>query len=291
MRKRTFQQVDVFARTPLGGNPVAVVLDGADLDDAQMQAFARWTNLSETTFVLPATDPAADYRLRIFTPEEELPFAGHPTLGSAHAVRDAGIVDARKTQLVQQCAAGLIPVRFAGDGQLEAQAPAQQITALDTATQAKLVHALGAPLAAGATPLAIDVGPVWIIADLGDAESVTALRPDIAALAALATDIHHTGITVFGRCTGGEAQVTVRSFVPASSVPEDPVCGSGNVSVAAYLHARGDALLATQHFRYTARQGENLQRDGRVQLRVDAVSGRVYFGGNARSVIRGEVEL
>ncbi len=290
MRKRPFLQVDVFARTPLGGNPVAVVLDGSDLDDAQMQAFARWTNLSETTFVLPATEAGADYRLRIFTPEEELPFAGHPTLGSAHAVRETGLIEAGKSSIVQQCASGLIPIRISEDSALEAQAPASTVRALDSEARQALADALGCASLAAA-PLAIDVGPVWIVADLGDAATVSALRPDMVRLVALSRHVRHTGVTVFGRCNDDDAQLVVRSFVPGSSVPEDPVCGSGNVSVAAYLHAREDVLLRARQFRYTASQGHNLQRDGRVHLRVDADSGRVYFGGRARSVIRGEVEL
>ncbi len=280
MRPRPFMQVDVFTERPYLGNPVAVVLDAAGLDDAAMQAIARWTNLSETTFVLPAEDPAADYRLRIFTPGGELPFAGHPTLGSAHALLESGERDARNGRLVQQCGAGLVPISIDEAGRrLWLRLPDARFAPLDATAHAALESALGLALAPGAA--AVDVGPVWITARAASGEAVLAARPDLAAIARLSQRLRATGVTVFGSYEGDAERHEVRSFAPGAGVPEDPVCGSGNGCVAAWL-ARGG-----EHAPYVARQGRALGRDGRVAVRH--ASGAIEIGGAAVTCIRGEI--
>lgn len=272
---RAFMQVDVFTAVPLMGNPVAVVLDGMGLSDAAMQQFANWTNLSETTFVLPATDPAADYRLRIFTPKSELPFAGHPTLGSAHAVIAAGLAAPRGGKLVQQCAVGLVEIGVGGAG-LEFRLPPPQI---DSAPSA---DALGAAL--GTLPLGppqiVNVGPRWVIIELEDEAAVRGLTPDLTALAAYDRAHGTTGQTVFARLANGDA--VVRSFAAADGIAEDPVCGSGNGAVAAYRRWSG-----TGGADYRASQGREIGRDGVINIRFDG--GDIFVGGDCVTVVEGSV--
>lgn len=280
MRMRPFTQVDVFTDTPYRGNPVAVVLDAEGLTTAQMRAIARWTNLSETTFVSKADDPAADYRLRIFTPASELPFAGHPTLGSAHALIESGRVRPRDGRLVQQCAGGLVPLTVdATDSRLWLRLPAVKTVPLAPERFAQLEAALGLRCAAGAA--AIDVGPVWITARAASGEAVLAASPDLGAIERLSRELRATGVTVFGGYEQGDARYEVRSFAPAADVPEDPVCGSGNGCVAASLAAAGERRD------YDARQGRAIGRDGRVSVRYrgDAIE----IGGAAVSCVRGEI--
>ena len=229
---RRFMQIDVFTATALKGNPVAVVLDGAGLDEAAMQQFANWTNLSETTFVLPAPDPAADYALRIFTPKSELPFAGHPTLGSAHAIVAAGLAMPRNGQLVQQCAVGLVEVDV-GEGGLSFRLPPAQI---DPAPEPDLLaQALGSE--ALGLPQVVNVGPRWVIVELANEAAVRGCTPDLGILAAYDRTHGVTGQTIFARTANGDA--VVRSFAAGDGIAEDPVCGSGNGAVAAYRRWSG----------------------------------------------------
>jgi len=271
MRALPFKQVDVFTGVPFMGNPVAVVLDADDLTTDAMQRIATWTNLSETTFVLRSN--VADYRLRIFTPRRELPFAGHPTLGSAHAAREAGRV--RGESAVQECGAGLIPLRFA-DGEVRARAPRPKLIA-------KAVDAIGLREslrgAEVADPIAIDVGPVWIVA-----------RASLAVLDGLAiaadtmaryTDrVGATGVTLYAV---DEGAVHVRSFAPADGIAEDPVCGSGNVAVAAHVRATGGVGETGE--RYVARQGRHCGREGRVGIAIEGED--VVLAGASVTVIDG----
>ena len=281
-----FSQVDVFTRVPFSGNPVAVVLDADGLDGAQMQRIAHWTNLSETTFVLPPEDSGADYRLRIFTPQAELMFAGHPTLGSAHAVLEAGIAKPREGRLVQACGAGLIEIAVE-EGSAERlwlKAPAARSTPLADEHRAALENALGAAVAA--TPRVVDVGPVWLVADLADAAGVARLRPDMALLSAMTQAARVGGVTVFGAAREDGVALHVRSFAPAHGIPEDPVCGSGNISVAAYLMDAGEGNRFGRFYR--ARQGMQLGRDGRVAVRY-AGNGAIWLGGDAVTCISGSL--
>lgn len=282
-----FKQVDVFTDRPFFGNPVAVVLDGDGLDAATMQRIAAWTNLSETTFVLRPSAPAADYRVRIFTPRSELPFAGHPTIGTAHAVLEAGLVP-EKAALRQECAAGLLRLEVEGAGpdrRIAVEAPPASLAPLPADAVAAVEEAIGAGLAAGAPGQIVSLGPCWLTVRLADAATVRALAPDLGAVSRLSRALGITGITVFALERGDGHEVVVRSFAPADGVPEDPVCGSGNAAVGAWLdHARA---RVGEGGRYVASQGRELGRDGYVSVRIDATAGRVWIGGRAVTCVEG----
>jgi PhzF family phenazine biosynthesis protein len=286
--QRRFQQVDVFTARPCAGNPVAVVLEADGLSDAEMAQIARWTNLSETTFVLPPTAPEADYRLRIFSPGGELPFAGHPTVGSAYAVLECGLV-AEKPHLIQECLAGLLPISVAGSGserEISVQVPEATVRADQAPSADELAKVLGSDGLVG-PPLAIDVGPVWVIAQVSDRETLRLLAPDQLALTRMSRELNVTGVTVFSVEAESASQVQVRSFAPAVGVPEDPVCGSGNACVAAYLAQT--QLLAQIGAGYTASQGTELGRDGYVQVRVDGDGRRIGIGGRCVTIVEGSL--
>lgn len=277
---RAYKVVDAFSAVPFKGNPVAVVLDGAGLGDAEMQVIARWTNLSETTFLLPASQDGADYHLRIFTPRSELPFAGHPTLGSAHAALEAGIVTSKDGVLVQQCGQGLVKISVDGEGdrrQLTLELPAASITPLSDEDVEELEAIVGQPIAREVTPAVIDVGAVWVVAQLADADSLLAAEPDFARSARFERRLGATGLSLFGNyASGSDREIEVRSFAPSCGVDEDPVCGSGNGSVAVFRAVRG--LLPKEGTHYVAAQGQKVGRDGRIKIGVDS-AGRVTVGG------------
>jgi PhzF family phenazine biosynthesis protein len=285
-----FLQLDVFASRLFDGNPLAVVLDADALDGATMQRIARWTNLSETTFLLRPTHPDADYRVRIFTPHQELPFAGHPSVGSAYAAIETGRVPTR-TQLMQECAAGLLPVRAQGDGATRAihvQAPPARIARADDALSAALADALQSALAPG-DAYCIDNGPLWIVCDLRRAPAVRALAPDLSAIAALCQARGAVGVSVFGAGQADEATMVVRALCPADGIPEDPVTGSANAAIGALLRETGG--LAHYGARYVASQGRETGRDGRVEVAVDEASGAVTIGGHCVVGVRGTFTL
>ena len=279
MKSRPFRQVDVFTAVPYKGNPVAVVLDGEGLSDAEMQAFANWTNLSETTFVLPPGDPAADYRVRIFTPKAELLFAGHPTLGTAHAVIEAGLAQAQGGRLVQECAVGLVELTV-GEGSLSFKLPRYALTAL---TDPEATAWLGEGVAIKGAAQAVDVGPIWLVAQLAEVSALENLKHDPARLTRYYEATGMTGATVFA--VDGE-RVVVRSFAPGDGIPEDPVCGSGNGAVAAFR------LLAGQvedGHSYVASQGGQVGRDGYVSVRFARAD--IHIGGQCVTCVEGEVLL
>ena len=286
-----FKQVDVFTARAFRGNPVAVVLDADDVPAEEMQRIARWTNLSETTFVLRPTTSEADYRVRIFSPGHELPFAGHPTIGTAHAVIETGGPAASAGCLHQECGAGILPLRIergAAEREIFVRVPAPKLRPLARASADALAAALGVALAAPGDATIVDVGPVWMVAELASRDALAALTPDLAALAALSRELGASGATVFARERGSDTPIAVRSFAPAFGVPEDPVCGSGNASVGAYLAAHaalppGDA--------YTASQGTEIGRDGRVRVRVGAGGREIEIGGRAVTVVDGTITL
>lgn len=279
-----FQQVDVFTTVPFKGNPVAVVLDGDAVSSAAMQAIAAWTNLSETTFVCAPTDPRADYRLRIFTPRRELPFAGHPTIGSAHAVLRHGLKPRTAGRLVQECGKGLVDIKV-DDERLFLALPEPQFREPTPSQVAAVAEALGAATADVRRASIVDVGPVWFTVELGGGDAVRALAPDMGRLAAL-SPIGITGVNVFGLYPrGAGADLEVRSFAPGDGVPEDPVCGSGNGCVAALV--RRDGALKTQT--YVARQGRCLGRDGRVTVQFDERT--IWLGGNAVTCVEGSLQI
>ena len=294
--KRRWKQIDVFGARAFAGNPLAVVLDGAGLGDAEMAAIARWTNLSETTFLLPPVH-GGDYRVRIFNPGGEMPFAGHPTLGSAHAFIEAGGQPRQGPWLIQECGAGPVKVRIAAgaDGSILGSLEAPPVSSMPVGAEA--VATLLAALAVerpAAPPLIMDVGPRWLVLDLGHGEQVARLAPDLAQLAQLSRTLGMTGVTVFGRIAG-QRQLRVRTFAPAAGVPEDPACGSGNVCVAAYLLERG-ALVSLGHD-YTAVQGQEIGRDARIQMNVrpgergqGAGGARITMAGRTQTLVDGTLD-
>lgn len=284
--KRAFKQVDVFTAVPFLGNPVAVVLDGSGLSTEEMQQFARWTNLSETTFVCPPSIDVADYELRIFTPNFELPFAGHPTLGSAHAVLDAGLAKARHGRLIQQCKVGLVDIAVPDDWRTDGLSFRLPDHRIDPAPESdRLRSAMG--VSAFLTDAAIvNVGPRWVIVQLDTAEAVAALVPDLPALAAYDRAHGTTGLTVFAETGDGKGSVKVRSFAPLDGIAEDPVCGSGNGSVAAFRLETGQVQTGDQ---YRASQGREIGRDGIIAIRFGEDG--IHVGGNCVTCIDGSVTL
>jgi len=277
MRSRRFAQVDVFSPTTYRGNPVAVVLDADGLESSDLQRFAQWTNLSETTFVLPPSDPLADYQLRIFTPAGELPFAGHPTLGSCHAWLDSGGRPHRPDSVVQQCGAGLIEVRRTPDGLAFAAPPLLRSGPVDEPLVAHVAEVLQIDRAAVLDAQWVDNGPGWVGVLLESADAVLALQPGTVDLE----------VGVVGLYPPGSPEaIEVRAFFPvAGSTVEDPVTGSLNASLAGWLTRTG--RLSTP---YTARQGTVLGRAGRVSLSTDD-AGTIWTAGGTVTCIRGEVEL
>jgi PhzF family phenazine biosynthesis protein len=275
-RSFRFTQVDVFTERALKGNPLAVVHGADGLSDDEMQAFAQWTNLSETTFLLQPTDPAADYRVRIFTPGGELPFAGHPTLGSCHAWLQAGGTPRVRGMVVQQCGVGLVRVRQ-GDGIAAFAAPALRMEPVDDGLLGEVLQAIGVPREKLRAAQWLDNGPKWLGLLLDSADTVLAIEPDHQALKHLAK------VGVVGpHPAGHEAQFELRAFVSIVGIPEDPVTGSLNAGVAQWLMSTGVAPS-----RYVASQGERLGRDGRVMLEHDGRT--LWVGGHSVSCIRGEV--
>jgi PhzF family phenazine biosynthesis protein len=281
MTAHAFSQVDVFGHAVLSGNPVAVVHDAVGLEDGQMADVARWTNLSETTFLLPSRDPDADYRLRIFTPAEELPFAGHPTLGSAHAWLAHGGTPAREGRIVQECGLGLVELRRDGD-RLAFRAPDfLRFGEVDEETLGRAAASLGVDRSEVVRASWIDNGPGWLGIELPDAERVLGLRPDFALMQGLEVGVigPHSDPGAAG------AAYEVRAFCPGLSVPEDPVTGSLNAGFARWLVGAGHLPPS-----YVARQGTVMGRDGRVHVETDA-AGDVWIGGVSRTVVEGSLRL
>src|SRR5687768_13522364 len=273
-----FTQVDVFAPGPKPGNPVAVVHDADALSTEQMQSFANWTNLSETTFLLKPTDPDADYRLRIFTPRAELPFAGHPTLGSAHAWLENGGGPHNEGQLVQECGAGLVSIRQHGPDLAFAAPPLRRSGPVEQAVLDQALSGLGIGPEQVLGSNWVDNGPGWLGIRMASAQEVLALKPDFAAMGDLLVGV----IGPFGG--DGPADFEVRAFAPGVDVPEDPVTGSVNAGLAQWLFAQGQVDGS-----YTVRQGTVLGRGG--QLNIAREGDIIWVGGACRTVIRGRVSI
>ncbi len=280
MPEYPFKQVDVFTDKPFFGNPVAVVFNADDISDADMKRIANWTNLSETTFICKSS--SADYRLRIFTPERELPFAGHPTIGSAHAAREAGIISDDTKEFRQDCIAGIIALSVDDEGGIHARVPRPKIAPAQMKPD-ELCDALG-PLTC-VEPLLIDVGPVWLATRLESVDALYSINIDPARITELSHAVKATGVTVYALDEASE--VHVRSFAPAEGILEDPVCGSGNAAVAA--HIRDTGIMDLVGSTYTARQGAALGRNGKIQVRVDGDD--VSIGGQAVTAIDGTIYL
>jgi PhzF family phenazine biosynthesis protein len=280
MTPRRFAQLDVFTDAPMLGNALAVVLDAEGLSDAQMAAFARWTNLSETTFLLPPSDPAADYRVRIFTPTVELPFAGHPTLGSCHAWLAAGGKARRDGEVVQQCGVGLVRLRRDGARLAFAAPPRRRSGPLDAATLERITRFLGVAPSDVVAHEHCDNGPAWKAVLLRSAEQVRALRPRLGSESALEVGV------VGPEAAGAETAFEVRAFFPApgGGLTEDPVTGSLNAALAQWLIGSGRARA-----HYVAAQGSALGRAGRVH--VQQRGDDIWIGGHSIAVVEGRVSL
>jgi PhzF family phenazine biosynthesis protein len=275
--RRRFEQVDVFTAVPYAGNPVAVVLDGGGLTTEEMQRFAHWTNLSETTFVLPPSTDAADYRVRIFTPTLELPFAGHPTLGTCHAWLAAGGTPRRDGVIVQECGAGLVEVRRTGERLAFAAPPLVRSGPVEDDMAERLARVLGIDRDAMIDAQWVDNGPGWVAVLLDRPETVLALTPGFDDL--------DVGV-VAPYAAGSPEAFEVRAFFPKDgAMVEDPVTGSLNASLAQWLLEIGRAEAP-----YVARQGTALGRSGRVHVERDA-GGTIWVGGGTVTCIAGEVEL
>jgi PhzF family phenazine biosynthesis protein len=287
---RPFVQLDVFAARPGDGNPLAVVLGAEGLDEAAMQAIARWTRLPETTFVLPATTPEASYRLRIFSPRREVPFAGHPSIGSAHAVLEAGLATPRDGFLVQECAVGLLPIEVRGEGRerrLAVRAPRARLMEIGQPDDARLGAALAGITAGALPPVLMDGGRRWWLAELCDEAAVRGLTPRWEAVSALANDHDAMGLCVFARCEGRDYDLVVRALVGHPAQVEDAASGAANATLAAWLH-HADALPHANG-RYVVSQGREVGHDARLELRVDA-EGEVWSGGQVQTVVRGQLD-
>jgi len=281
MTERRYLQLDVFSPRAGAGNPLGAILDAEGLDATAMQSIAAWLNLSETVFFLPP-DRGADYHVRIFTPRMELPFAGHPSVGAAWAAVAHGLARPREGTLVQQCAAGLLPVRIEtvrGETLTHVRSPRAQRRPLESPSLPATLAAIAVP---GQPAELWNNGPDWWLQEVVDEASLRALQPDFAALAALPGNGKLAAFAVTG---GQDYQVAVRAFAPGVGVPEDPVTGSANALVGAWLAQR---VRLPAGDRYLASQGRELGRDGQVQVRVDD-EGEVWIGGHTREVISGRI--
>ena len=290
MTTRRYVQLDVFADRPGAGNPLAVVLDADGLDDATMQAIARWTRLPETTFVFPATSAEASYGLRIFSPRREVPFAGHPSVGTAHAVLDAGIATPRDGLLVQEGIAGLLPLRVEGSGIVRTVAvrtPRARVAEIAGAGDPRLVDVLrGLPLG-DLPPALMDGGRRWWLAEVADEAALRAADPDWTAIAALAEHTASMGLCVFARSDDPVYYLAVRAWVGAPAQFEDAASGAANATLAAWL-ASQDALPSADGF-YRISQGREVGHDAIIELQVDD-EGEVWSGGRACTVVKGQID-
>ena len=277
MTKYQFQQVDVFTTQPLRGNPLAVVIAADALTDAEMQSFANWTNLSETTFLLKPTTRQADYRVRIFTPSTELPFAGHPTLGSAHAWLTSG-GRPREPEIIQECPAGLIRIRRDETRLAFAAPPLIRSGKVDARTLAKIAKILRIPVTAFIASNWTDNGPGWVAVMLASRDALLALRPDFAAMAGL-------NIGVIAPSSGTDSQFEVRAFVPELGVPEDPVTGSLNAGLAQWFFSANLAPAPS----YIVSQGTMLGRSGHIHITQSGPD--IWVGGNTVTCITGTLNL
>jgi PhzF family phenazine biosynthesis protein len=289
MTTRRYVQLDVFADRPGAGNPLAVVLDAEGLDDTTMQAIARWTRLPETTFVFPATSAQASYGIRIFSPRREVPFAGHPSVGTAHAVLDAGIAAPRAGLLVQEGVAGLLPLRVEGSGiarTIAVRTPRARVAEITDAGDPRLVDVLrGLPLG-DLPPALMDGGRRWWLAEVADEAALRAADPDWNAIAALAEHTASMGLCVFARSDDPVYYLAVRAWVGAPAQFEDAASGAANATLAAWL-ASQDALPSADGF-YRISLGRVVGHDAIIELQVDD-EGEVWSGGRACTVVKGQI--
>lgn len=290
-RQVRFKQVDVFSEAPFKGNPLAVVFDADGLSDEQMQAIARWTNLSETTFICAPTEPGADYRVRIFTIAYELPFAGHPTLGTAHALLESGYRPRQPGRLVQQCGVGLVEIALRDDGSMAFAAPPARIEPLDADDQRALKAALGNDEIdfGDIEPCCLDNGTPWLAVGVDSPNTCISIEFDPVAAAHIVRKVGMTGLAFYAHHSpGGPATLEVRCIVIDSnhSIYEDPVTGSANAGLASLFAAR-ERRPGT---RYTVRQGTAIGREGRVSVEYGA-DGAIWVGGRSTTIVDGTFRI
>jgi PhzF family phenazine biosynthesis protein len=287
MPKFHYQQLDVFPASRGGGNPLGVVIDARDWSATDMQAFAAWTNLVETTFVLPPENPAANYRLRIFTPTAEIPFAGHPTVGSAQAVLQSGFAQARDGRLVQECGAGLLPVRVEGedaDRQLFVKSPGAHVAEDGSEGSSLLRTVLGSQRLGALPPALVAGGRSWWVVEFADEAVVRGWQPDHTAIRALAKADNCLGVCVFARCRNTAYDVVVRAFPAGVGIVEDPASGAANGLIAAWIAQREPNGTLARGYRVS--QGREMGHDAAITVRIDGDQ-TVWVGGRTDTVIDG----
>lgn len=290
MTSRRYVQLDVFADRPGAGNPLAVVLDAEGLDDATMQAIARWTRLPETTFVFPATKPEASYGIRIFSPRREVPFAGHPSVGTAHAVLEAGLATPRNGLLVQDGIAGLLPLRVIGSGAtrtIAVRTPRAKVMEIASPQDARLHDVLRTLPLGDLPPALMDGGRRWWLAELRDEATLRAATPPWEAIGKLAQETESMGMCVFARSDDPVYFLAVRAWVGAPAQFEDAASGAANATLAAWL-ASQDALPGSDG-RYRISQGREVGYDAIIELQVDE-EGEVWSGGRICNVVTGRID-
>jgi len=287
---RRYVQLDVFATRPGAGNPLAVVLDAQGLDDAAMQAIARWTRLPETTFVFPAASDDASYRIRMFSPRREVPFAGHPSVGTAHAVLDAGMAVPRDGKLIQDGIAGKLPLRVIGEGSertIAVRTPRARVQEIASPDDPRLQAALAGLRLGTLPPALMDGGRRWWLAELASEADLRNAAPDWAAISTLAEDTDSMGLFVYARSEDPVHYLAVRAFVGAPAQFEDAASGAANATLAAWL-ADQLALPSGDGF-YRVSQGREVGFDAIIELQVDA-EGDVWSGGRAVTVVEGAMD-
>jgi len=291
MTLRRYVQLDVFADRPGAGNPLAVVLDAAGLDDAAMQAIARWTRLPETTFVFAPTQPGASYAVRMFSPRREVPFAGHPSVGTAHVVLEAGLAAPVEGLLMQEGVVGVLPLRVDGEGAdrtIAVRTPRATVVKEGDPSGDRLLGAALEGLAPGALPPAlVDGGRRWWLAEVRDEDALRTATPDWDAISALARATESMGVCAYARTPGRDYDLAVRAFVGAPAAFEDAASGAANATLAAWLASRG--ALPGRDGRYVVSQGREVGYNARLQLRVDA-NGDVWSGGHVRTIVTGQID-
>ncbi|HAI45091.1 Trans-2,3-dihydro-3-hydroxyanthranilate isomerase [compost metagenome] len=289
MSSRRFLQLDVFSPRPGAGNPLAVVLDAEGLDEASMQAIARWTRLPETTFVFAPEADGASYRIRMFSPQKEVPFAGHPSVGTAHAVLEAGLAAPVDGILVQDGIAGALPLRVAGEGaarSIAIRTPRASVADVTTAADPRLQAALAGWTLGVLPPARMAGGRSWWVVELDAEDSLRALRPDWEAIAALAESTDSMGVFAYARSHGQAWDLAVRAFVGNGRRFEDAASGAANAVLAAWLDSRGALPRGGD---YVVSQGREVGHDARLHLHIDA-DGDVWSGGQVQTVIRGTLD-
>ena len=290
MTTRRIVHCDVFAPSIGTGNPLAVILDSRGLSTDQMQAIAHWTNLAETTFILPPTHPDADYRVRIFTTRKEIAFAGHPSIGSAHALIDAGLQPRQTGVILQECQAGMLPIRYrpeSPDNTYSVRVPSSKWLRFADETDALFCEALPVRYWTSLKPALVEGGRRWWLAQLPDERSVREFQPDRYAIEKLAQATGSLGLCIFATSSNPGAGLVVRAFPLGVGIAEDPASGAANAAIAAFLHETGH--LAGIGCRYRVSQGREIGRDAVLSLEIDD-QGQVWVGGDCKTVIRGRLQ-